>query len=89
MHQQLSVLGGDVNARLRNHLLPMGLRHRPPHQPVVVDELGQICSGSDSFDLETGCVGGRADDRLGMSWHIRHSLILVSRMFKSAALPRT
>ncbi|MBC2896928.1 hypothetical protein H0B43_32245 [Rhodococcus wratislaviensis] len=31
VHQQLSVLGGDVNARLGNDLLPMGLRHRPPH----------------------------------------------------------
>ncbi len=89
MHQQLSVLGSDMHARLGHHLLTMGLRHRPPHQPVVVDELGQSLSGSDPFDLEPRCGGRRADDRLGMSWHSRHSLILVSRMFKNATLPRT
>nr|WP_237723873.1 hypothetical protein [Rhodococcus sp. DK17] len=89
VHQQLSVLGSDMNAGLGHHLLSMGRRHRPPHQPVVIDELGQSLSGSDPFDLEPRCGGRRADDRLGVSRHSRHSLILVSRMFKNRTLSRT
>ena len=87
--EQSPFLGGDVHAWLRNDLLPVGLLYSPPHQPVVIDELGQGGYGGNTFDVECLSACLRANDRVRTPRGLRHtSQFMSSHFFKTERIGR-
>lgn len=73
VNQQPALLGRYVHPWLRNDLLPVRLPYGPPHQPVVVDELGHGSSGGYTFNLEYLPASLRANDRVRAPQGLRHA----------------